>query len=127
MNFIITEKGKHDIDSTNGSLEYLAEFLVDKGANSTVFSCWGKLQSRIELLEKVVKRQGEAIDFYASKDNWARSNKTHFTRINCFDVEIFPEKKGYTRLGFYYGGPEIGGKLARQVKQECEEMMKEKP
>lgn len=64
------------------------------------------LQSRIELLEKVIKRQGAAIDFYAG-----------------------PAWSGlFERQGIMVSNPskllnKDCGKLAQTVKQECEEIL----
>lgn len=63
-------------------------------------------QARIELLEKVVKRQDEVISFYGDPNNWLYPSKT--CRLSN-RVEL-----------------SCGGDIARKVKQECEEMMKEK-
>lgn len=71
------------------------------------------LKTQIELLEK-------AVDFYADKDNWEPDEDYDFIKIKQVDEErvITDQVENITVYDF------VGGKLARQTKQELEKMRK---
>jgi len=70
----------------------------------------------VQKLKQQLEEANAVITYYGNKDNWTRSNKTHFTRINCMDVE--QSEAPYKRLGYEYWHIEIGGKRARNYKNK---------
>lgn len=82
---------------------------------------WDHQQKRIELLESELKKEREAVDFYATKSNWIRKpvHARQFPPITAWETEI-------THLDYHEGwtseGPAhrvyTGGKLARTRKAE---------
>lgn len=72
----------------------------------------------IKKLKQENKKLKDALGFYADENNWNRSNKCLFNRVNIFDVELTKNK---TVKEVYYKNLEVGGKLARQTLKEIEE------
>lgn len=83
-----------------------------------------KLRSRIELLEKVVKRQSEAIDYYCKHTTWRSDPSIPYSKITWIDENDVDVIERHFIVGPENVAFNAGGKLARLVKQECEKMIK---
>jgi hypothetical protein len=109
-----TELRNYNISTIEGARDYLAAFLINKGANSIVFQCFEKMDLTQEFATTKAKLELalKAMDFYGNKDNWMQSK----------DGKYKSEGEGiYYVNDSPYLMCEIG-KLAREIKKQIEEV-----